>query len=687
MSTISAAGSPPEPAGTGGIGLDAKWTTPEPHPLSPWQRWCRFWFPKADPTTLAFIRISTGLLVLYIHLAYSVDLQAFFGEHGWYAARFIERERRESPMMAYPLADRWEDPPQGWAQLSDFPHRRAALMRYLRSLPQQPQQRERELAYLQRVAAFDSPADVLVALNYIQQIGTEKDLERYLAALLGQAVERGGETGGGEKSPSFSRPYEPPPLFATLRPDEKRQLAEEVRDFWKALQRVAWEDPKQERGYVLNHFAEVSPVGRRELVEFMRTLPTDPQQREELLEYLEYWNIDPRKAYSKGHSIFSMWFHVTDPWAMAAIHAGVLVVMAMFTIGLFTRVTAVLVWLATVSYIHRTQQVLFGMDTMMNILLFYLMIGNSGAALSIDRLIARYRAVRHSLRQSGTIDAATRTFLAYPPPSVNTGFALRLIQVHFCFIYMAAGLSKLKGGMWWNGLAFWEVLVNPEFTPMHYQWYESALRWLETFKPVYYVMIALGVWFTLFIEIAGPFLFWTRLRWLVIVLASLMHAVIAVIMGLNLFELLMIVMLLAFLPDRVIRDRFRGGRELPRLQLEFDPKQDGHGRAAAMAAAVDVDNQIRYVPTPQLINGLCVVSADGKRHCGEAAARHLAATLRLAPLLQVATLLPGLSRFWRRSFAPPPDRGQTHPLDPRRPAASGAVSPLPPAQSSRQAIN
>ena len=66
------------------------------------------------------------------------------------------------------------------------------------------------------------------------------------------------------------------------------------------------------------------------------------------------------------------------------------------------------------------------------------------------------------------------------------------------------------------------------------------------------------VWFTLFIEIAGPFLLWTRLRWLIIFLATAMHAVIGVLMGLNLFELLMIVMLLAFLPDRVVRDRFRG---------------------------------------------------------------------------------------------------------------------------------
>ena len=54
---------------------------------------------------------------------------------------------------------------------------------------------------------------------------------------------------------------------------------------------------------------------------------------------------------------------------MAVVHVGVLILILLFTLGLFTRVTSVLVWLAAVRYIHRTQQVLFGMDTMMNILL------------------------------------------------------------------------------------------------------------------------------------------------------------------------------------------------------------------------------------------------------------------------------------------------------------------------------
>ncbi len=215
------------------------------------------------------------------------------------------------------------------------------------------------------------------------------------------------------------------------------------------------------------------------------------------------------------------------------------------------------------SYIHRTQQVLFGMDTMMNILLFYLMIGNSGAALSLDRLIARYRAVRASLRRSGTIDANTRAFLACPPPSVSAGFAVRLIQIHFCFIYAAAGLAKLKGaivveraGVLGSG---GEPRVHPDAVPVVR---EPRPRGLHLVKPLYYFIdrdFACGPRCSS--RSPAPFLLWTRLRWLMIFLATAMHAVIGVLMGLNLFELLMIVMLLAFLPDRVIRDRFRGGLE------------------------------------------------------------------------------------------------------------------------------
>ena len=43
-----------------------------------------------------------------------------------------------------------------------------------------------------------------------------------------------------------------------------------------------------------------------------------------------------------------------------------------------------------------------------------------------------------------------------------------MFQVHFCFVYMSSGISKLKGPAWWNHSAAWMTLVNPEFGPIRY---------------------------------------------------------------------------------------------------------------------------------------------------------------------------------------------------------------------------
>jgi hypothetical protein len=224
-------------------------------------------------------------------------------------------------------------------------------------------------------------------------------------------------------------------------------------------------------------------------------------------------------------------------------------------------VTSVLTWLAAVSYIHRTQQVLFGMDTMMNLLLIYLMIGPSGAALSLDRWRAKRRAARLSrARHGGSLDPLAEQFLAGPPKSVAAGFALRLVQVHFCFIYFAAGLSKLKGAAWWNHTAAWDTMANPEFTMITFQFYEDALQAFVKYRPVYAFSAAAVVIFTFFMELGLPFLVWTRLRPYMVVGGVLFHFGIGTFMGLNLFGLLMMTLLLAYVPGEVIKAQIAGER-------------------------------------------------------------------------------------------------------------------------------
>jgi hypothetical protein len=629
-------------------------TTPATASGSPWWgRWANFWFPAADPTTLGFMRICTGLLVLYIHLAYSLDLQAFFGKHGWYAASFIERERKESPAYVAPFW-KWEDQII-LPRLSDFPHRRQAMMQFIRALPDGKAERTAALAYLNRANRSENPDQFRLALIFAQnQLSTRSERENYLRVLVGGQVTTVSDlVPEAPKELDISERYRKttPDFLLNLPPEERAKVADELRVFCDLLDTIRWADPERGRDYVFNYFIESGPDSRKALINYLNTLPEDPTERKKLVDYLDYWNSDPRLALRTGSAIFSIWFHVTDPTQMAVIHGFVLFLILLFTLGVFTRVTSVLVWVACIGYIHRTQQVLFGMDTMMNILLFYLMIGDSGAALSVDRLVARYRATRASLRRCGGLDAATRAFLACPPPSRGAGFAIRLFQVHFCFIYAAAGLAKLKGATWWNGVAFWEVLVNPEFTLLRYPWYEDFLRAVFSLKPFYYITLACAVWFTLFVEIALPFLVWTRLRWLMVFLATAMHAIIAVLMGLNLFELLMIVMLLAYLPDRVIRDRFRGGPELPKFRFGFNPADDRQSRAAALVCALDIDNQVKLVADPTKHRPE-VTGADGNPRTGLEAVVHLRRGLRLLSAVGFLMLIPGAKRCLARLLFP-----------------------------------
>jgi hypothetical protein len=641
-------------------------TTPPAPSRTLWQQWTDFWFTPRNPTTLGFIRIMTGLLVLYAYLAYSLDLQAFFGKYGWWGTQYIERERKEFPWQVGSFWDWNEDTSQ--AALPEYPHRHVAVVEFMRTVGDRPKpERDRALRFVNRLAELgDQPSQV--AVEYLLTLGT---VDRIWDTSLHFLVE--------EKWPDEDRSVRryPPPqwtgrdatdqlIWKKDGPDGRAAVADEIKSFRDVLPK----DPDK-RTYVLNHLKDLDQPHRRAFASFLNTLPEDKAERDKLIDFLDYWNMDPRRSYRSGHAIFSHWFHVTDPTQMAVVHGVVLVIIFLFTIGFCTRVTSVLTWLATVGYIHRSQQVLFGQDTMSNILLIYLMIGNSGAALSVDRLIARYRAVRASLRRSGAIDPATRAFLAGPPASAGAGFGVRLIQIHFCFIYMAAGLSKLKGGAWWNGTAFWDVMVNPEFTLLRFPWVESVVRGVAEVKPLYYAITAIGVWFTWGLEISFGFLVWTRARPVLIWLSVLLHALIALMMGLYIFELLMMVMLLAFFPVGAIRDRLVGGPNQPKFGFTFNPGEARNARAAALVAAADVDHQVTVEPKPG-VAAPAVTPAGAKPLTGPPAVSALFRGVRLLRAMRVLLLIPGVSGLLGRLLFPAPGSPVTPAANPgpKAPAAT-----------------
>lgn len=605
---------------------------------NPFRKWLNFWFAPVDPTTLGFIRLVTGFTVLYVHLAYCFDLQAFFGPNGWYGLDYVNRERNEAPTQ---IGDFWGD--SAWqenlrgARVPEYPHRRAAVMKWIRSLPKERTQLEPALAYVDRVDRLNNPVASQGGLAYVSMLSGDPEIRQ---KQLGDMIHYKTNAVKTISGPDVQQ-------FMTSLPDEgpdsRTAVAAEIDTFFRSLPAV-----QEDRQYVLFHLIELGPQGRAAFFQFLRDLTTvSAEERAQRIDYLDYWGSEERYAYRRGASIFSLWYHITDPTGMAVAHGVILVIMFLFAIGFCTRVTSILTWLAAISYIHRTQQVLFGMDTMMNILLIYLMVGNCGAALSVDRLIARYRAARNSLARTGTIDPVTRQFLDRPPESVSAGFALRLLQVHFCFIYMAAGMSKLKGDAWWNTMAYWDTLVNPEFTLIHYHWYEYLVHQMVQSRPVFAIASALGVGFTFVAELGLPFLVWTRLRPYIIIMGVMLHTGVAIFMGLWIFSLLMMTMLLGYIPGCCIRERLFGKSSDKKVRYSFNRESPEQVRAAARAVALDFDGQLELAEGSEVR-----IVAAGQETQGSTAAKTLLRNLSWTKAFSWLTIVPGLGGLFLRKLAP-----------------------------------
>ncbi len=265
----------------------------------------------------------------------------------------------------------------------------------------------------------------------------------------------------------------------------------------------------------------------------------------------DWWYEASNEPYAVGYQTWSVYFHLTDTSAIITVHVLFLLAMALFTAGFATRVTSVVSWIAMMSYIQRAPTTLFGMDTMMNILMIYLMIAPCGATLSVDRWLQCWWARRRGEQM--------------PPvePSVSANFTLRLMQIHFCFIYMMAGWSKLQGSAWWNYTAMWGTMANYEFAPMNWGFYHAFLVWLCQHRILWELVCTGGCLFTIMLEIYFPVLVWVKqTRWLMIAGAVLLHTGIGLIMGLATFSLLMMTLVLSFVPAETMHslvDRLSGG--------------------------------------------------------------------------------------------------------------------------------
>ncbi len=356
---------------------------------------------------------------------------------------------------------------------------------------------------------------------------------------------------------------------------------------------------------------------------------------------------------------WSFWFLVPDA-LLRPVWLISLVILGLFTVGAFSRVTAVLAWVIIVSTVRRVPIALFGFDQVLSTLALYLAATfSSGQALSLDRYFRRWRQARAVARSPGFRDPGggrrvTPGDSGAPQPTISANLALRLIQLHLVFIYAMAGLAKVQGPSWWNGTALWGTMTAGEFVT-------------RDFTPISAWPLAVNflTHTSLGFELLYPILVWIPiLRPLLIAGAIVLHLGIAMVApGLTEFGLAMIGANLAFVPGAWLRSLVTGKAQ-PALRVLFDGACPRCRASMALLTAADPDRVLEPVDLtavdvqsvhPALTREAClksmhVISRTGDVSAGFDAVRSLGAWLPLFWPLTIIAWVPGVPWVGRRVY-------------------------------------
>jgi hypothetical protein len=184
--------------------------------------------------------------------------------------------------------------------------------------------------------------------------------------------------------------------------------------------------------------------------------------------------------------------------ALQAVYWLSVVVLVLFTLGLWTRVASVLTWLVVMSF-TANPATRYGADALLGVLAFYLMVGYV--------LLGQWDAPPSQLSR---LVGARGTWLfgrRGAPPSRAANLALRLLQVHFAIALCVSGMHKLQFGDWWAGVAFWYPLHPPMATTF------ADVRSHANHAVAYLFVLSLAQYTALAWQVTFPLFAWRRGGW------------------------------------------------------------------------------------------------------------------------------------------------------------------------------
>jgi CubicO group peptidase (beta-lactamase class C family) len=200
---------------------------------------------------------------------------------------------------------------------------------------------------------------------------------------------------------------------------------------------------------------------------------------------------------------------IREPSAITLLLSGYAGSLLALALGVHARLSAFLAWGLHLSLMTSGSASYYGVDQLANTFLFYLFLFPSGRAWTF----------------------APRPAFSLREARIPVG-CLRVMQIHLCVIYLAAGLDKAMGSQWWNGEAIWQTVSQPIFSTFDLRWLAKH-SWIPT-------LAGCG---TLVVEIGYAFLVWprrTRTVWCVSTIGF--HLGTGLFMGLVFFSSVMILL-------------------------------------------------------------------------------------------------------------------------------------------------
>ncbi|MCH7904438.1 MAG: HTTM domain-containing protein [Armatimonadetes bacterium] len=269
---------------------------------------------------------------------------------------------------------------------------------------------------------------------------------------------------------------------------------------------------------------------------------------------LEYWNGDVIR--------YSPLANVTDS-RITLLAFIVTTLAALFTsLGLFSRVSSVVLLLGLTAFHLRNPDILHSGDTLMRAMALYIALSPSGAACSIDRLIGLWR---------GKAPLEPLDVSLWPQ---------RMMQIQLALVYFATAWHKSFGDWWLNGTATYYLPHLDEFDRF------PVPAWVD-----HPIMISASTWFTLLMEVALATLIFSKpFRKWVLLGGILLHVGIEYRMNIPLFAFIITSCYITFYEGtEVTLWASRVGQRLKKWQLSVQMPSGRELRKSGLAVLSAVD--------------------------------------------------------------------------------------------------